>query len=139
MKIILLPGNSKSNIKWLHDWRSFLKKNNFDSELIEYKHWKSDAQPIDFDLELSKIRSITEAIDEPYTVLAKSIGSVLATKAVHDHIINPDMLIFLGFPSNLNGYKENGFDLKIKTWIKEGSKKHTCFKTLMTLLQVRRT
>lgn len=96
MYVIYLPGNSIRNKEWVEK-----VKTNFDSfskgEIVYYDHWEKGEENIYFEKELEKLTKIGKKKDK-YVVLAKSVGVILALKAIADKKIKPQKVIFCGFP-----------------------------------------
>lgn len=71
------------------------------TKTIEYETWQSNdyGKVIDFSIELEKIKKVVARWDK-YCVFAKSVGTALCMKAVHDQILNPQKCVFVGIPLN---------------------------------------
>lgn len=102
-KLLVLAGGSARNQAWgegaVAAYGAY-----FDTVLFpQYNHWATGEKEVDFPTELQKIKEIvTEAeADSEWYIIAKSIGSVLATKAIAGGIITPERGVFFGMPLNL--------------------------------------
>jgi hypothetical protein len=107
MNIVLLGGNHVMNKSWVED----IAKNVgdiFDKAVVQdFLHWQKGEQDIHMDEEVAKLAEITgEWID--YIVFAKSIGTIVALKALFEKKISPKKVVFLGFPYEHS--KEQGYE-----------------------------
>ena len=96
--VLVLPGNSVKNRAWGVACREYVQEM-FDSVyVLQYTHWETGEPEIDLEEELEKIRTVvTEADgDVVWHIFAKSIGSVLALKAVEQGVIKPERCVFFG-------------------------------------------
>lgn len=116
MNLILLSGNSLKNKAWIEEVEASLKPHFDQTHIQYYKHWESeDADAfIDLDYEISVLENFAENFGE-YMIFAKSAGSWVTLKALHEKKINPTKLIFTGFAYN---YAKNN-DFPIDTWMKD--------------------
>lgn len=116
MNLILLAGNSINNRQWLKQAESVFRSD-FDSiQIQDYDHWRFGRELIDLDKEVEKLVKITKS-KKDYIVLAKSAGSLIASKAIYEKKISPEKCIFVGVP--LDWSREHGFD--IDKWFKNFS------------------
>ena len=97
MNIIILPGNSPAHQRWLNDAARALEP--FFDEIypIAYRHWTTGAPEVDetYEIELLRTLDVTTA---DVAVLAKSVGTVIATRAIAENILRPRETVFLGVP-----------------------------------------
>ena len=102
-KLLILPGNSERNRAWGEVCAEYFKDAYDLTCLIHYDHWGTEQTTIDFEAELEKIAATAEgAHDEgDWVIFAKSIGSVLALKAVTTRAIKPRRAVFFGMPLEL--------------------------------------
>jgi len=101
--LLVLAGGSERNRAWGEGcadaycgW--------FDTTVfLQYDHWETGEKNLDFPLELQKIKHTVAGAgpEGEWYVIAKSIGSVLATKASADGILTPVRCVFFGMPLNL--------------------------------------
>lgn len=95
MQLVLLGGNSKLNKEWIEEVENTLK-DLFDSTHIHYyKHWEEDNGSIDMDYELGKLSEYLKD-QKNYVIFAKSVGSILTVKGVHEKKLNPTSNILVG-------------------------------------------
>ncbi len=99
MNALLLPGNSQRHEKWIEDLRKALASHFDITETQHYRHWQSGEEKADVDYELSVAQSKADQL-KPYTVIAKSIGTVIAAKGTAEGKLHPNKLILLGIPIN---------------------------------------
>ena len=99
-KYLLAPGNAAQNANWIQavaDTLALSCKINQESILtLNYKHWKTDQEIIDFNYELNTLRTLK--LDALTTVFAKSAGIILIMLAVINNIIKAKRFVFTGFP-----------------------------------------
>ncbi|MDD4643518.1 MAG: hypothetical protein PHW90_00560 [Bacilli bacterium] len=93
--VLILGGNSKNNIAWIHKVRKVFTRDYKVNEIC-YDHWKNNNE-INFDVELKKLEKITHDIKD-YYIVSKSIGSIIALIGIEKQIINPKGIVILGFP-----------------------------------------
>jgi hypothetical protein len=104
MNYLFLPGNSKGNKEWID---SLAQEFEQPKVVIHYNHWDRGEQSIDFEDELKKIDF---PISEEITLVCKSIGCVLALKAMDQRKVVPKNCFFIGFPL----FYINNHDIKSK-------------------------
>jgi len=115
MHLLLLGGNSSSHKDWIIKIEKALKEYFDTSHVHSYKHWETGEDLIKIENEVEDLLShIKDVDDKEYIIFAKSIGAVLAVKAISDNRLAPIKCIFAGFPVNFA--RENGFD--IDSWMK---------------------
>ncbi len=114
MNGLILPGNSQSNKPWTVEIDQQLSCYFQETKIIEYESWQSNdyGKVIDFPVELEKIKKAVANWDQ-YCVFAKSIGTALCIKAVHDQILSPQKCVFVGVPLNWLSTK----NIPIKNWV----------------------
>lgn len=98
--LLVLAGNSVRNRAW---GEACVQKfeDQFDLTFFpQYKHWESGEPQLDFETELELLRKMTEGVDKntEWYIFAKSIGTILAMKAVQQKIIVPTKCVFFGLP-----------------------------------------
>lgn len=102
-KLLVLAGGSARNQAWgegcvaaYGPW--------FDEVVFpHYTHWATGEKNVDFPVELAKIKEVVQAsgASDEWFIIAKSIGSILSTKATAEGIITPQACVFFGMPINL--------------------------------------
>jgi hypothetical protein len=100
--LLVLAGGSERNRAWgeacVDAYRGWFDMTFFP----HYDHWASGEKNLDFPAELQKIRdTVAGAGAGQWYIVAKSIGSVLATKAIAEGITTPERCVFFGMPLNL--------------------------------------
>ena len=119
MKVVLLGGNHKLNKEWVDEIAQSVG-DLFEQAVVQnFYHWSQEHGMIDLDKEADQLEKIVEGWDE-YIVFAKSAGTLVTLKCLHEGRISPGKLIFVGLPYEWG--KEKGWDvdaylksLKIKT------------------------
>ncbi len=116
MKVIILPGNDKSNKDWLDNAADAFSDISDDRYKLYLSHWDSGEKIIDFDVELEKLtKNIKD--EKEYVIFAKSAGAMLAVYGVYKGEIKPTKCIFVGLP--IDWAAKNNFPLK--EWLKKFS------------------
>lgn len=97
MHILILGGESTRNKAWTHALQEALVPLSDDIAVHEYAHWAQEDGEIDLDSELAAVEAKLAAHGD-YVIVAKSIGSVLTAKGIHDGLLAPRKLVILGTP-----------------------------------------
>ena len=97
MNLIILPGNSPKHERWLMEAASALQPFFDEITTIKYRHWQTGAPEIDEAYEIEALRSL-DAGSFDYSIMAKSVGTVVATRAISEGILRPRSSLFLGLP-----------------------------------------
>lgn len=113
MKIVLLGGNSPTNISWLEGMEAELKKEYGDVFSHRYIHWDTGAALIDLDKELDSLQKELENTEQ-YVIIAKSAGVLLTLKGVHECKLTPADCVFMG--TAILWGREKGFGVDV--WLK---------------------
>ena len=99
--LLILAGGSTRNLAWGEACSTFFK-NDFDSVyFMHYNHWQIEESNLDFERETKKIINLVRKNNGEWYIFAKSIGSILAIRAVIDRAIEPTQCVFFGMPLNL--------------------------------------
>jgi len=94
--LILLPGNDPSTKNWIEKIKLNLRSLFSESVAQYYNHW-SKSNMIDLNVEEDRlINNLKNKKD--YYIFAKSVGILVALKAIKEEKITPKKCIFLGFP-----------------------------------------
>jgi hypothetical protein len=102
-KLLVLAGGSERNRAW-GEGCADAYRGWFDMTFFpQYNHWATGEKNLDYPAELQKIKETVEGAgrEGEWYIIAKSIGSVLATKAIAEGIIIPKRCVFFGMPLNL--------------------------------------
>lgn len=136
MKTIILPGFSLQNKDWAFATKYNLSGLEQDIIVHEWFHWISERdEDFNSDMEAAKIN-----ISEEINIIAKSIGTLVAVKALKKQKINK--IIFLGIP--LNDLRESDFkdyeilkdfDINKCLFIQNNNDPHATQKELSEFLQ----
>lgn len=102
-KLLVLAGGSARNQAWgegcvaaYEGW--------FDQVVFpHYSHWATGDKNVDFPVELVKVAEAVRmsSSEDQWYIAAKSIGSIISTKAIAEGIIAPQACVFFGMPINL--------------------------------------
>ncbi len=102
----MLSGNSLHNREWIYIIRDVVAPLFDECYVHEYAHWDSGKPLIDLDYELAELKLKYRGEDHDYAIFAKSIGSVLAVKAIATGALKPRCALFVGLP--VRSFKDNG-------------------------------
>jgi hypothetical protein len=101
--VIILGGNTNKNIPWINRMQ---EEYSLDYNVITlfFDNWK-DNSDIDFDIELLKLREITDNIDN-YNIVAKSAGALAVLMGIGSDVIKPDSIVIMGVPLDFAKHKD---------------------------------
>lgn len=97
MNILLLGGNSPRHYQWIRDLGAVLIDAGHTVLLHDYAHWSTGAPLADMPTEITRLEALIEN-EKDYIVIAKSIGTVIATLAVNQGVLRPKKCLLLGVP-----------------------------------------
>ena len=92
MKILGLPGVKLATKKWMQDLLLALGEDPLGFKIHEYRHW-SDNSDADIDYEASCLENISVDL-----VIAKSLGTLIATHAFDSFNFTPKNAVLIGSP-----------------------------------------
>jgi hypothetical protein len=96
MNLLILGGMSPGHHEWVRHVAEKLG-DSFDSvRFLDYRHWET-GEAMDIEHEVSEAAVLAEGLDE-YVLVAKSIGTVVATLAISRGMPPPKHCVFMGFP-----------------------------------------
>jgi hypothetical protein len=98
MHYIFVPGNSPLNKKWTYDLKEEFQEFYDSSSVIEFDHWKTGEELANVDLEAKKLKDLISELEEPYCIVAKSIGTLISSLAIKSSIEKPEKVFFIGVP-----------------------------------------
>lgn len=99
MNTLLLPGNSPRHAVWIEELKAALATNFGTIKTQHYRHWQTGEKWADVGHEIVTASDLADNFD-PYVIIGKSIGTVIAAKATAEGILTPEKLILLGVPIN---------------------------------------
>ncbi|MGV9001869.1 MAG: alpha/beta family hydrolase [Candidatus Saccharimonadaceae bacterium] len=97
MNLLILGGNSARHKLWIRQARDALVPYFDEVKFLDYKHWEMGEENTHITHEISEVGKLVADWDE-YVVLAKSIGTVVATKAHAQGALRAKAYILLGLP-----------------------------------------
>ena len=97
MKIVLLGGNSPRHYDWIRDLGRALEAAGHTVLLHDYEHWQTGAPLADISREVERVHALL-ANETGYMIIAKSIGTVIATVATAKGLLRPTRCLLLGVP-----------------------------------------
>lgn len=99
MNIVLLGGNSKRHYQWVRDLAASLTSNGHTVILHDYKHWLTGDESADIEYEINSLSKQLEPYDN-YIIIAKSVGTLIASLGIQRGAIKAAHAILLGVPLN---------------------------------------
>ena len=105
MNAVLLPGNSARHREWVEALKVAVSPQFQIVKALAYLHWQTGEEKADVDYELAIAKSSVTELD-PYMIIGKSIGTVIAVRGVAEGVLRPTKLILLGIPINGGAPKE---------------------------------
>lgn len=108
MKLVILPGNSKSNKEWSEKIANTFSEFFPDQYIQAYSHWDEGKEVIDFDMEAGRLKENVK--NGEFYIIAKSAGAMLTIYSVSKNLIKPAKCVFLGLP--ILWAEELNFDIK---------------------------
>ena len=95
--MLVLGGNNPQHAEWIRELGAVLTHAGHSVVLHDYAHWKSGAALADIEAE---IQSIAKKMHKKhgFVVVAKSIGTVIASLAIARGMLKPSSCLLLGVP-----------------------------------------
>ena len=97
MKVLILGGNSPRHYDWNRQLAAVLGKSGFEPIIHDYAHWQTGAPLADMEAEIASVSEQLQS-ERGYAIIAKSIGTVIATLAVARGELHPKKCVLLGVP-----------------------------------------
>ena len=97
MNMLLLGGNNPRHHQWLRELGAVLESAGHKVFLHDYAHWNTGAPLADIDTEVARVQQ-TIGTEKDYVIIAKSIGTVIATIAINHGMLRPQKCLLLGTP-----------------------------------------
>lgn len=97
MKVLILGGGSTRHQAWIRELGSFMTQKGHDIILHDYKHWSTGDEMANVDFEINAVQEQMKN-ETDYVIVAKSIGTVIATLGIAQGVFRPKRCIFLGVP-----------------------------------------
>lgn len=97
MNVLILGGMSKRHQEWIRDVAEVLRPHCEEVRLLDYEHWHNSGREMDIEREITRAAQLVTGLTD-YILVAKSIGTAIATLATARRLIAPRRCIFLGFP-----------------------------------------
>ena len=99
MNVLILGGNSPRHYDWIRQLGAYLRAQGYEVRLHDYAHWDTGEPATDIDAELGRLRQELADVTE-YVIVAKSIGTVIATIGVARGVLTPARCVLLGVPKD---------------------------------------
>lgn len=109
MDLLLLSGNSKRNQAWIYKVRDNFSDIFTKTLIQEYRHWSTNQEFIDIEFELNQLAKEVNKLDK-YSVFTKSVGTIIAIRAIASGIIKPEKIMITGFPIHLMNIDDTSLD-----------------------------
>lgn len=94
--MLLLPGQSVANRVWMSEFKEALEAGlSREVQTFEYPWWDNSALVPNLDQVASSLAEL-----QPKILIAKSIGTLISTKAILQRSIQPNLIVFIGIPLN---------------------------------------
>ncbi len=97
MRYILFPGFSENNKKWGEELKKEFEKFEINLEVMEWDHWDTGREE-DFELEHEVDKAMKIIGKDELTIIAKSIGSLVAVNIVHNMPEKVKRIVIMGVP-----------------------------------------
>lgn len=93
-RVLILPGYSEKNLKWLEETQRHLKSDEFEVIAHPWSHWDGG----EFEL-TNELQLLSEKIKEETTcIIAKSVGTRVAVEILAKRLFPVEKLILCGIP-----------------------------------------
>src|SRR5258708_1357816 len=99
MNALILGGESPRHYEWVRTVAEHLKPSFEKVVYLDYRHWSTGGGS-DIEFETAEVAKLTDNLNE-YAIVAKSIGTVIATLGVASETLKPTRCVFLGLPLGL--------------------------------------
>lgn len=106
-KLLLLSGNDVSNELWI-DRIAEKFSGAYEVHVHRYTHWRTGEQYINLESELKILQEEIRGWED-YFIFAKSAGTILTMKGVHEKTLAPQKAVFVGCPFPWG--RERGFQV----------------------------
>jgi hypothetical protein len=97
MNVLILGGMSQRHREWVRQVAAVLQPHFAEVRLLDYRHWEQSDTEMDLEYEILQAAELAKDFGE-YVVVAKSIGTVVATLANARGLITPRKCAYMGFP-----------------------------------------
>ena len=96
MNALILPGMSPRHQEWVRQVAAVMQAHCDEVRWVEYAHWLNGGE---MDLEAEIMAANDKAVGlNDYVIIAKSIGTVMATLGIARGTLSPTRCVFMGFP-----------------------------------------
>ncbi len=114
MNLILLGGQSILNKSWITEISNSLNDAFEQRVILDYQHWQKGQESMNLDIEINNLETLTQDLPD-YGVFAKSLGAILALRAISDGVIKPKFLVICGLAYRMAEMLE----LPINEWLRD--------------------
>lgn len=97
MNALLLPGNSSRHGEWVEELKDALSPQFQTVTTQHYRHWQKAEDWADIEYEMGVADEKARDL-QPYVIVAKSIGTVIAARGVANGMLYPEKIVLLGVP-----------------------------------------
>lgn len=100
--MLVLPGQNADNWNWAKDLSARLgKATGHDCPVFEYPWWKDPTIRIDPEGIARSLTAMNHSV-----IVAKSVGTLICSLAIHRGFIQPEKVVLIGIPLNTVGAEE---------------------------------
>lgn len=96
MDALIFGGESPRHQQWVRDVARTLQPHFSAVKFLDYRHW-SEGGPTDIEFEIAAAAKLA-ATSASYTIVAKSIGTIIAVLGIGTTVLRPTRCVFLGLP-----------------------------------------
>ena len=114
MNILILGGNSPRHQQWVRDMAAALAPHYDEVRALDYRHWQTGETLADIDHEITAAGELVHDWDD-YVVVAKSVGTVIATLAHARGALHASRYLLLGIPYDGIAGQTPEFDSALQT------------------------
>lgn len=97
MKVLILGGNSPRHKQWIRELGDTLGVAGHEVTLQNYLHWDTGDKNVAIDYEISQAAAAMRKQSD-YVIIAKSVGTVIATLGIARGELHPSKCLLLGVP-----------------------------------------
>lgn len=98
MNILILGGNSAEHYRWIRNVKAALESDHHTVIVHDYRHWRTNAPQADIAYEIEQVAAKLSDQSTDWTIIAKSVGTIIATLGISQGRFTAASCIFLGTP-----------------------------------------
>lgn len=113
MNLILLGGNNVGNKMWIKSTEKLFKPF-FNTHVLSYKHWETQDEWINPDIEMKRLARLGERLGD-YIIFSRSAGTMITLMSNSKGMIKPKKCIFVGIAVKWSEYYDPDYD----SWLRD--------------------